>query len=265
MNYWVLAALTLVVLILLLNLFIYLFQDKLIFQGAKVSLRHQYKFNVPFEEFFIEPEDKARVHCLHFKVSDPKGCILYFHGNRGDFRRWGNITSHLTKFGYDVFVMDYRGYGKSIGKRTEDKLYEDASLFHRYVKDHFNFDKIIIFGRSLGSAMAVDLASQNPCDLLILETPISHIHNALYRYRWVVNKGLINSVKFDSINKVSQVSCPALILHGTRDEVVPIRFAKELMVGLASKEKKFIQINKGGHNNLNNFEFYHHSLKVALG
>ncbi|MFY0627351.1 MAG: alpha/beta fold hydrolase [Reichenbachiella sp.] len=252
------------ILSILLNLFIFFFQERLIFQGRAIPVSYKYDFKNDYEELFLESEPNSRIHTLHFKVDNPIGVLLYFHGNRGDLRRWGKIGSALTNYNYDVFVMDYRGYGKSIGKRSEGQLYKDSHLLYKYVLDHFDYSKIVVFGRSLGSSLAVDLASNFSIDQLILETPISQINNALYRFRWIVLTGSMSRLKFNTIRKAAKIKCPTLILHGTRDILVPLKFAKELMKNIHSENKKFVLINKGGHNNLNTFEKYHESLKQTL-
>ena len=247
-----------------LNLFVFIFHESLIFQGANVPKSTPFKFDKNFEEYLINTPEGGEINLVHFKISNPYGMILYFHGNRGDLRKWGRISSKYTDLGYDVFAWDYRGYGRSTGKRTENLLYQDAEEVLSFIDENFRFDKKVFFGRSLGSAMAIHLATKNSPDLLILETPIAHVSNGIHRYRWFMPKGVIWRFQFDNQKKASDVMCKTVILHGTNDYVIPIFFAKRLFDELGSDSKKIVIIPKGGHNNLNNFEKYHNTLKSTL-
>ena len=149
----------------------YLFQEKFIFLSTKLDQDYVYQFEHEFEELFIETEDGARLNGLHFKQENPRGIIVYYHGNAGDLSRWGLITSYFLKFNYEVLVMDYRGYGKSTGKISEAALYNDANLFYDKAKEQFPERNIIVYGRSLGTAIAANVASKNNPKKLVLETP----------------------------------------------------------------------------------------------
>ena len=92
---------------------------KLVFQAEKLDEKYEFDFEKPFEELFLSTADDAKINVLHFKVAQAAGAILYFHGNRGSLKRWGKIAADFTKFNYDVFVLDYHGYGKSSGEPNE--------------------------------------------------------------------------------------------------------------------------------------------------
>ena len=149
----------------------YLLQEKFIFLPSKLPQDYVYEFDHDFEELFIETEDGARLNALHFKQENPRGIIVYYHGNAGDLSRWGKVTSYFLQFNYEVLVMDYRTYGKSTGKLSEKALYSDAQLFYNKAKELFPEGNIIVYGRSLGTAMAAYVASKNKPKKLILETP----------------------------------------------------------------------------------------------
>ncbi|MBT8291109.1 MAG: lysophospholipase, partial [Muriicola sp.] len=150
---------------------LYYLQEKLIFLPTKLDNQYQYSFEEPFEEFFITRPDGAILNALHFKRDNPRGVILYFHGNAGNLDRWGEEVLGLVRRNYDLVVMDYRTYGKSSGKLSETALLEDAQAFYDYVAEINDKKKIILFGRSLGTAMASYLSSRNQASMLILETP----------------------------------------------------------------------------------------------
>ena len=117
---------------------IYFLQEKLIFLPTSLSQNHEYQFSEPFEEFFLQSNDGARLNALHFKRKDPLGVILYFHGNAGNLDRWGEIGMSLSRsLNYDVVIMDYRTYGKSKGYLSEEALHADGQLFYDYVSKQY--------------------------------------------------------------------------------------------------------------------------------
>ncbi|NNE03974.1 MAG: alpha/beta hydrolase, partial [Eudoraea sp.] len=112
----------LIVFIIFAASMLYFIQEKLIFLPTKLPVDFEYSFQYPFEEVFLTAEDGAVLNALHFKNKDPKGVILYFHGNAGDLSRWGQIATYFVKKNYDVVIMDYRTYGKSTGVLSEEAL-----------------------------------------------------------------------------------------------------------------------------------------------
>jgi len=141
---------------------LYFLQEKILFRPTVLNQTYVYKFSHPFEELFLKADDNAMINVLHFKAEQPKGVILYFHGNAGDLSRWGNITSYFVERNYDVLVMDYRTYGKSTGALSEHALYSDAQMCYDYLKDRYNENDITIYGRSLGTGKVL-LVDSNQC------------------------------------------------------------------------------------------------------
>ena len=139
---------------------LYFLQERFIFRPTPLAQNYSFSFNHEFEEVFLETEKGASINALHFTVDRPKGVILYFHGNAGNLARWGVITSFFVEQEYDVFVMDYRGYGKSKGSRNEEALYIDSRQCYNYLLQRYNESDIIVYGRSLGSGMATLVASE---------------------------------------------------------------------------------------------------------
>ena len=109
-----------------------MFQESMLFLPTTLPQDHTYSFKHNFEELFLTADDGAVLNGIHFKLEEPKGVILYFHGNAGDLQRWGTITSYFVEKNYDVVVMDYRTYGKSTGDRSEEAFYSDGQLFYNY-------------------------------------------------------------------------------------------------------------------------------------
>lgn len=243
---------------------LYFLQEKLIFLPTKLDQGYEYVFDQPFTEFFLNSEDGARLNALHFKNENPKGVILYFHGNAGDLSRWGNITSFFVDKNYDVILMDYRTYGKSTGKLSEEALYADAQLFYDYAKQLYDENMIVIYGRSLGTGIAACIASKNNPDKLVLETPYYSLMDvAKSRFPFLPIETLMK-YKIPSNEFIKKVNCPITIFHGTDDAVVPYDSGKRLFDCIEHSKKQFITIDRGGHNNLIEFRIYLESINNIL-
>jgi len=255
-------------LIIMLWAGLYLFQDRLIFQAVKLEPDYAFTFDFPFEEFVIdvpgEDQSVEHINALWFKPSEPsKGLIVYFHGNRGNLQRWGNYSPSLTKHGYDVLMIDYRGYGKSSGTPSEEALYADARIVWDWAMARGPHSRMIIYGRSLGSAVASKLATKVQCDMLILETPFDEIRGVIPPYwRPLANMLPIRSV-FSNKDHLKDVHVRKVILHGTRDRVVPLSSALRLRP-LLDHPNDFIIIPNGEHRNLGSFPEYHTTIEGLL-
>jgi pimeloyl-ACP methyl ester carboxylesterase len=246
--------------ILILLTMLYFLQEKLIFLPSKLPADYTFSFDEPFEEFYLTAEDGAKLNALHFKNENPHGVILYFHGNAGDLSRWGQEVQFLVKLHYDVVVMDYRTYGKSTGNLSEAALLKDARLFYDYVASQYSDQEIIIYGRSLGTAMASYLASAESPSLLILETPFySLLDVAQNRFPLLPVNSLLK-YQFRSYQYLQAAKCPIVIIHGDKDGVVPLASAHKLYQSLEGKNAEFITIEGGEHNNLSSFQTY----KIAI-
>ncbi|WP_422859858.1 alpha/beta hydrolase [Flagellimonas sp. S174] len=257
-------AILIFVLFLTLTLMLTLLQEKFIFLPTQLPENYTYSFERDFEEFFLTGQDEAKLNALHFKSEDPKGVILYFHGNAGDLSRWGQIANRFLRYDYDVIVMDYRGYGKSTGKRSESNLFEDAQLFYDYTHELYAKDEIIIYGRSLGCSIATHVASNNRIKKLILETPFYNLTDvAQDRFPFLPMKPILK-YKLASNQFIQQVKAPIRIFHGTEDRVVAYDSGKRLFEVIPIEDKKMYTIEKGEHNNLSDFKQYWENIEAEL-
>lgn len=242
----------------------YLFPEKFIFQPKMLAVDHVFQFDQPFEEYFIKTPDREKLNALLFKSPTPsKGFIIYFHGNAGNLQRWGKYAIDFTQLGYDILMVEYRGYGKSTGKPSEVDFYADAQVVLDWAKENIPFSRLIIYGRSLGSGVATHLAIKNSPYLLILETPFNEL------------KGVINTplqpllslfparYHFPNDKYIRLLKCRKIIFHGTLDWVVPLSSALKLKP-LLSEEDRFFIIKGGGHRNLNKFKEFHTRLAEVL-
>ncbi|MEQ6121287.1 alpha/beta hydrolase [Reichenbachiella sp. MALMAid0571] len=248
----------------LIILAVYLFQEKLIFQGSPLPDDFKFDIEVPFEEVYLDTPDSSRIHGVMLKSKAPKGVILYFHGNRKNIIRWGNLAAYFTQYDYDVFVIDYRGYGKSTGNRTETLLHEDALLAYDYLTKQYSESDIIIYGRSLGTGLACQLASKVKAKALILETPYHNFSEMLFERLMILPSKNIFKYKFNSADYIGKITCPIYIFHGTSDNVVPIEYGQRLAQSGNKELLKFFTIENGQHNNLNEFSQYNDLMKKIL-
>lgn len=239
-------------------------QEKLLFLPSVLEQDYQFQFNYNFEELHFKTEDGATLNAIHFKIENPKGVILYFHGNAGDLSRWGTIAEFFVEKKYNVLIMDYRTYGKSTGKLSEDVLYSDAQLFYNYLKKDYPENKITLYGRSLGTGIATYVASKNKPKQLILETPYySMVDVGRSRFPFLPVKMLLK-YEFPTHEFIKDVTCPITMIHGTDDKVVPYTSAEKLFTTTQKENVTLITIDGGYHNNLINFKGYHELIEKLL-
>ena len=175
-----------------LVLALYFFQENFIFLPTPLEEDHAYKLTTSFEELSIEMDDGAIINALHLKAENPKGIIYYHHGNAGNLDRWGQIAAYFIQFQYDVLIYDYRGYGKSTGTRSEVNLHKDAEHIYKLLLKDWKEDQIILYGRSIGSGIASQLAANHSAKMLILETPFYSLKSiASYRFPFLPTSLLV--------------------------------------------------------------------------
>ena len=242
----------------------YLFQKKLIFQSKKLDKDFSYSFNQNFKEVYLNMSDGAILNALHFKVENPNGVILFFHGNKGNLQRWGNLVQPLTKYGYDVFVMDYRGYGKSTGRQQENAMYSDALEMFTHLNKEYSQDKIVIYGRSLGCTFASYVASKKKPKGLVLEAPFYSLPSLINDKFPLAPYKLLLKFKFNSYRFMNTITCSTLIFHGDKDVLIPTDFGEKLYDKSNKEHTEFVLIKEGTHHNLSTFAMYKEKLKTLL-
>lgn len=243
-------------------LIVYTQQERLLFYPQVLSAEYTFAFSTPFEEVTWET-DGATLHALHFKVPQPHGVILYFHGNAGSVRDWGSIAPTWTRHGYDLVIPDYRGFGKSTGTiRNEQMLHDDALVAYDYVKQQDGADRIIVAGRSLGTGIATKLAAEQPTRMLILETPYTSLLNIARRqFPWA--PGLLLKYPLHTDQWIGQVQCPVYLIHGTHDQLIPYESSQRLQA-LISGESQLFTIKGAGHNDFTLYPEYTQALGTIL-
>ena len=254
-----------VLLYLLSLLFFYLFADKFIFQSSKLPKDYTFQFDKGYEEIEFISQDSIVLHGLFFPTNrqNPKGAVLYFHGNRGHLQKWGAISDDFTGRGYNLYMMDYRSYGKSGGVPSEAKLYQDAFDFYNWVKEKDTSEKLIIYGRSLGSAIASKLSKEVKADKLILETPFAEIKDVLKQYMPLSQWILKSRYDFSNIDHLEDQENEVFIFHGTKDLTVPSKSALKLK-SYVSNHDHFVLVRGANHHNIRKFDIYQDKMNELL-
>ncbi len=203
------------------------------------------------EDVWLTTLDKVRVNAWYFPDPTSEQVFLWFHGNAENI---GHGLEHLrfySRLAVNVLAVDYRGYGRSEGSPDETGVYRDADAAYDYLirERHIQPRNIIVFGHSLGGAVAIDLASRRECGGLIVQSSFTSVTDMARRMFRVPLFEYILRSRFDSLAKIRWVRAPILIVHGTRDETVPFSMGQRLFAA-APEPKFFFPVENAGHNNL---------------
>ncbi len=249
----------------LVGIALYFLQDKFLFHPKKLSSNYQYHFDFPFKEINIEINKDQNLNLVQFypDTSLLKGVVLYFHGNMNNINYYAPFAKNFTKSGYEVWMPDYPGFGKSTGKLTEQELYNEARQVYKLANAKFNADNFIIYGKSLGSGIAAQLASNMDCRRLILETPYYSIPALFNCYAPIYPTDFMSNFKIPTFKYLQDVDAPVTIFHGIDDEVIPYNSSIKLKQFLKASDT-FISIPNGKHNNLNQSAVFHKNLDSIL-
>jgi len=240
-------------------------QEKILFHPTVVERNMPWKFDIPFEEIDLPINSTDTFNFVKFFPKDAvkKGVVLYFHGNKGNIKRYVRFVNNFTKHGYEVWMGDYPGFGKSVGDRSEKILYEQAKQLYKMAASKYPADSIIIYGKSLGTGIAAYTAAAGNAQRLILETPYYSIPALFSCYAPIYPNSRMASYKIPTHEYLSEIKYPITIFHGTDDGVIPYRSAGKLKEALKPFDQ-FITIEGGTHHNLNDYPVFHQKLDSLL-
>jgi uncharacterized protein len=241
----------------------YFYQEKLIFFPSKLSDNFSFHFSRQPEEIFIRTKDATNLHGLLFKSDSSKGLIFYLHGNGGALDSWGTVADVYTELQYDVFLLDYRGYGKSEGAiYSQSQFYDDVQRAYDQMRSRYPEEKITVLGYSVGTGAASMLAARNKPQRLILQAPyysLADMTKRLYSYVPV----FLLKYKFENNVFLPTIKCPITIFHGDEDEVIyygsSVKLSKLLKPG-----DEFITLTGEGHNGISDNLIYRRTLQRLL-
>jgi uncharacterized protein len=261
---------TIIIIILVylgINVLVYFIQEFFIFKPEKLSEDFEFKYEFPFEELNFTISEKEKINGLRFFTEEKqkRGVVIYFHGNTRSVKGWAKYSRDFTNYGYDVVMIDYRGFGKSKGKRSETAMKKDAQHVYNKMKFELKYpeNKIIIYGRSLGSGFAAKLASSNRPKMLILDAPYYSLSQLTNRFLPFLPVSIILRFKVRTDQWLKYCRCPIFIIHGTKDSLIPMSSSVRL-AKTAPLNTHLVPIYGGGHNDLPSFPEYHRALKDIL-
>jgi uncharacterized protein len=241
----------------------YLIQEKFIFKPEKLPFNFAFRYDRPFNELNFDIAPGVRINGLHFFLNEPLGLVLYLHGNTKSIKGWAKFAHDFTRFGYDVILVDYRGFGKSTGKRSEKEMLGDIQFVYDQLTKKYTENHLIVYGRSMGSGFAAKLASENQPRYLILDAPYYSFLRVVNRFLPILPVRIVLRYHLRTDKWIRKANCPTYILHGTKDWLIPIRHSEKLQ-GLNPGKITLIRIEGGGHNNLPSFPEYHNFLRDIL-
>jgi fermentation-respiration switch protein FrsA (DUF1100 family) len=206
---------------------------------------------LPLEEVWFQAQDGTRLFGWYVPATGLSAVLLWCHGNAGNIiHRLENLAA-LHKIGLSVFLFDYRGYGRSEGMPSEPGLYQDALAAYEVLTKAKQVppERIVLFGRSLGAAVAGTLASQRPAAGLILESAFPSVEALAKFHYWGLPMHWLVSAKYNLADRLRQVSRPVLVIHGDRDSLVPLQLGQEVFEA-ARPPKDLYVVHGAGHNDL---------------
>lgn len=242
---------------------LYFFQEKLIFFPERLDRNYKFSFNQPFEEIYIKTKDANLINGLLFKSDSTEGLIFYLHGNAGSLRNWGEVAQRYTDLHYDVFILDYPGYGKSEGAiKSREQLFNDIQATYDEIKKRIREDSIVVLGYSIGTGLAAELASTNHPRLLILQAPYYSLTDMMYHTYPIIPTFLLK-YKFQTNEYLKNCKMPIVIFHGDRDEVIyygsSLKLKKEM-----KRSDTLITLSGQGHNGMTDNPDYIEAIKKVL-
>jgi pimeloyl-ACP methyl ester carboxylesterase len=249
---------------LLLNVAVYFLQERFLFKPEKLPPDFEFKYaNHQVNEHNLDMGAGVNINGVHFSVENPKGVVLYLKGNSRSIKGWGKFAIDFTRMGYDVVMVDYRGFGKSTGKRTEKGIKEDLQKVYDLMKNRVDEKYIVIYGRSMGSGFAAKLASTNMPRLVILESPYYSMKQVAKRYVPFMPMSVLLKFPIKTYSWVKHIKCPIKIIHGTKDRLIPFKSSLALSQ-INPQLTRLYPVIGGGHNNLHTFEEYHRFLEEIM-
>ncbi len=260
---WMLAPVFILLVYAGICLIFYFFQHYFFFRPEVLPHQFVYRYPFPFEEINFDMEDGGEINALLFKVPNSRGVVLYFKGNSRSLKGWGKFAKDFVSKGYDFFLFDYRGFGKSKGRRSETILYNDAQSIYKWVAQRYPEDKIVIYGRSLGSGIAARIASWNNPKMLILDAPYYSFLYQIRRYGFMLPLKYLLRYQMRTDRFLKKTTCPVFILHGDRDHLISYRQGK-MLHELIPHTSRLFTIPGAHHNNLPEFPEYHETLYDLL-
>ncbi|MEA1889094.1 MAG: alpha/beta hydrolase [Pseudomonadota bacterium] len=243
-NYVIIIVLSLLV----LNVWMYWQQPKMIFYPMRDIRQTPADWSLAYEDVTLNTKDGIQLHGWYIPHKQSEDVLLFFHGNAGNISHRHESIEIFHRLGLNVLIIDYRGYGKSQGKPDEQGLYLDANAAWHYLTEEKGFAtrQILIFGRSLGGAVASRLASGVQARGLILESTFSSAKDFARSVFPLLSRLLFMRYDFNTAERIQRIDHPVLVLHSPDDEIMPFNLGEKVYLS-ARQPKRFVKL-KGDHN-----------------
>ncbi|MBI9059930.1 MAG: alpha/beta fold hydrolase [Labilibaculum sp.] len=228
----------------------YFNQEKLIFHPHQLEKEYQFTFDRSFEEVNIKTKDDKMLNGILLATDNSKGLVFYLHGNAGSLKNCGDVAQTYGKLNYDVFMLDYRGFGKSEGEITsQQEMFSDVQLAYDHLLKRYSEEQIIVLGYSIGTGPASYLAANNNPNLLVLQAPYFNLSDMMNHY-YPYLPTILLKYKFPNDEFITKCKMPVVIFHGTDDEVIPYA-SSQMLYEICKPEDQFITLKEVGHANIN--------------
>lgn len=240
---------------------LWLWQEKLLFHPRTLPAEHRFNAGADVHEVFIDVPG-ARLNALHLRLPDPDGVVFYLHGNAGHLQSWFVNTDLYRRANLDLFMLDYRGFGKSSGHiESETQLHADVRAAWVRIAAKYEGRHRVFVGRSLGTGLAARLAVEVQPELTLLISPYQSIASLAGEiYPWVPGALLRYPLRTDLV--LPGIEGPVLLLHGDRDATIPVEHSRRLLAAVPTA--RLAVIEGAGHNDLQAFDAYRQALAEAL-
>ncbi len=257
-------AIVLVILHIVALTFMYFFQEKLIFHPPPaLAANYKFGYDADFEEINIPTSGNVSLNGLLFHSEKPsKGLVFYLHGNGGSLEGWGYMSDVYTKLGYDLFILDYRSYGKSGGEITsKEQFLDDVRTAYLAMAKKYPQDKIVVAGFSIGTGPAAWLSSVEHPKTLILQAPYYDLA-AIATKRFPMVPTSLLRYNFTTSEYLKNVKCPVYMFHGTSDNIVP--YENSVQIKSENPKVNFFTIKNLGHLKFNDDPEFQRELAKVL-
>lgn len=231
-------------------LLVFLFQSNLVYYpqvGREIAMTPA-DAGLKYEPVKISTEDGVTLDAWYIPANQARGTLVFFHGNAGNISHRMDILQSFHQLGLNTLIVDYRGYGRSTGEASEQGTYLDAEAAWRYLTEtkRAPAENIVLFGESLGGAVAAWLAARKKPRSLIMMSTFTSAPELAAKHYWFLPVKLLARFDYNTLGNLKAIACPVLIIHSPEDEIVPFEHGRALF-DAAKESRQFLQI-RGGHN-----------------